>query len=105
MANKVVVGSQWGDEGKGKVTNMLARTADLIVRYSGGNNAGHTVVVNDEKFELHLIPSGILYPDKDNIIGNGVVIDPEAIVEEMEGLEKRGINLDNLHISETAHVV
>ncbi len=105
MANKVVVGAQWGDEGKGKVTNMLARTADIIVRYSGGNNAGHTVVVNGEKFELHLIPSGILYPGKDNIIGNGVVINPTALVEEMEGLKERGINLANLYISETAHVV
>src|SRR6056297_1988167 len=99
MANKVVIGTQWGDEGKGKVTNMLAQTADMIVRYSGGNNAGHTVIVGEEKFELHLIPSGILYPDKDNIIANGVVIDPEAIVKEMKGLEKRGISLNNLYIS------
>ncbi len=105
MANKIVVGTQWGDEGKGKVTNMLARKADLVVRYSGGNNAGHTVVIDDNKFELHLIPSGILYPDKPNILGNGVVIDPQALVEEMEGLEERGINLDNLYISEIAHVV
>ncbi len=105
MSNKIVVGAQWGDEGKGKITDMLAKTADLVVRYGGGNNAGHTVVVGDEKFELHLIPSGILYEDKKSILGNGVVIDPEAMVEEMEGLEERGISLANLYISETAHVI
>ncbi len=105
MSNKIVVGAQWGDEGKGKVTDMLASTADVVVRFGGGNNAGHTVIVNDEKFELHLIPSGILYPDKTCVIGNGVVIDPVALVEEMEGLKKRGISLDNLYISETAHVI
>ncbi|MGM0410297.1 MAG: adenylosuccinate synthase [Bacillota bacterium] len=105
MSNKIVVGAQWGDEGKGKVTDMLASTADVVVRFGGGNNAGHTVIVNDEKFELHLIPSGILYPDETCVIGNGVVIDPVALVEEMKGLEKRDISLDNLYISETAHVV
>lgn len=105
MANKVVVGTQWGDEGKGKITDMLAETADVVVRYGGGNNAGHTVIVGDEKFELHLIPSGILYPEKINVIGNGVVIDPEALVEEMHMLDRKGISLDNLHISESAHVI
>src|SRR6056297_4087090 len=105
MANKVVVGAQWGDEGKGKITDMLARTADIVVRYGGGNNAGHTVIVGDEKFELHLIPSGILYPEKKSILGGGVVIDPAAMVEEMEGLEKRKVSLENLYISETAHVI
>ena len=105
MSNKIVVGAQWGDEGKGKITDMLAKTADLVVRYGGGNNAGHTVIVGDEKFELHLIPSGILYEDKKSILGNGVVIDPEAMVEEMEGLEERGISLANLYISETAHAI
>lgn len=105
MANKIVVGAQWGDEGKGKITDMLAKTADLVVRYGGGNNAGHTVIVDDEKFELHLIPSGILYEDKMSVLGGGVVIDPEAMVEEMEGLKERGIKLDNLYISETAHVI
>jgi adenylosuccinate synthase len=84
---------------------MLAKTADLVVRYGGGNNAGHTVIVDDEKFELHLIPSGILYEDKMSVLGGGVVIDPEAMVEEMEGLKERGIKLDNLYISETAHVI
>ncbi len=105
MANKIVVGTQWGDEGKGKITDMLAETADVVVRYGGGNNAGHTVIVGDERFELHLIPSGILYREKINIIGNGVVVDPTAIVEEMEGLSARGISLEQLFISETAHVV
>lgn len=105
MSNKIVVGAQWGDEGKGKITDMLAKTADLVVRYGGGNNAGHTVIVGDKKFELHLIPSGILYEDKKSVLGGGVVIDPEAMVEEMEGLEKRNISLANLYISETAHVI
>ena len=105
MSNKIVVGAQWGDEGKGKITDMLAETADLVVRYGGGNNAGHTVIVGDVKFELHLIPSGILYEDKKSVLGGGVVIDPEAMVEEMEGLEERGISLANLYISETAHVI
>lgn len=105
MANKIVIGTQWGDEGKGKITDMLARTADVVVRFGGGNNAGHTVIVGDEKFELHLIPSGILYPEKINVIGNGVVIDPEALLKEMYGLIERKINLDNFFISESAHVI
>ncbi|MGM0419995.1 MAG: adenylosuccinate synthase [Bacillota bacterium] len=104
-SNKVLVGAQWGDEGKGKITDMLARNADVIVRYGGGNNAGHTVVVRGDKFELHLIPSGILHEDKICIIGNGVVIDPVVLIEEMEMLEERGISLDNLYISESAHLV
>ncbi len=105
MSNKIVVGSQWGDEGKGKITDTLARTADVIVRFGGGNNAGHTVIVGEEKFELHLIPSGILYSEKLNLIGNGVVIDPEAIVAEMKMVKERGISLENFFISETAHVI
>ncbi|AZO93532.1 adenylosuccinate synthase [Halocella sp. SP3-1] len=105
MANKIVIGTQWGDEGKGKITDMLARTADVVVRFGGGNNAGHTVIVGDEKFELHLIPSGILYPEKINVIGNGVVIDPEALLKEMYGLIERKISLDNFFISESAHVI
>lgn len=105
MANKILVGAQWGDEGKGKITDLLARTADVIVRFGGGNNAGHTVIVGDQKFELHLIPSGILYAEKINIIGNGVVIDPAALVKEMQMLEERGISLDNFFISEIAHVI
>ncbi|HMA59753.1 MAG TPA: adenylosuccinate synthase [Halanaerobiales bacterium] len=105
MAVKVVIGAQWGDEGKGKVTDKLAETADYVVRFSGGNNAGHTVIVGDEKYELHLIPSGILYPEKKSVIGNGVVIDPVALNEEIAGLKERGITFDNFHISEQAHVV
>lgn len=105
MSNKIVVGAQWGDEGKGKITDMLAQTADVVVRFGGGNNAGHTVIVGDEKFELHLIPSGILYSEKMNVIGNGVVVDPEALVEELQGLRDRKISLDNFFISETAHVI
>ncbi|MTI61745.1 MAG: adenylosuccinate synthase [Firmicutes bacterium] len=105
MANKIVIGTQWGDEGKGKITDMLARTADVVVRFGGGNNAGHTVIVGDEKFELHLIPSGILYPEKINVIGNGVVVDPEALLKEMYGLIERKISLDNFFISESAHVI
>src|SRR5690554_4989178 len=105
MANKILVGAQWGDEGKGKITDLLARTADVIVRFGGGNNAGHTVIVGDQKFELHLIPSGILYAEKINIIGNGVVLDPAALVKEMKMLEDRGISLDNFYISQIAHVI
>lgn len=105
MSNKVVIGTQWGDEGKGRVVDMLAREADVIVRYQGGNNAGHTVVVGDEKYALHLIPSGILFPEKKSILGNGMVIDPKSLLEEMLSLEERGIKLDNLYISEAAHVV
>ena len=87
MANIVVVGAQWGDEGKGKVIDLLAKDFNYIARYQGGNNAGHTVVIGDEKFVLHLIPSGILHKDKICIIGNGVVIDPHALVKEIETLE------------------
>ncbi|AZR74251.1 adenylosuccinate synthase [Anoxybacter fermentans] len=105
MKNTVVVGTQWGDEGKGRITDMLAKSADVVVRFSGGNNAGHTVIVGSERFELHLIPSGILYPEKKNIIGNGVVINPEALVKEMVELEKRGVSTDNLFISESAQVI
>ncbi len=101
----VVVGTQWGDEGKGKVIDYLAKDADIIARYQGGANAGHTVVVNDKKFIFHLIPSGILYPDKICVIGNGVVIDPVSLFEEIDYLKKNGINVENrLFISENAHV-
>jgi len=101
----VVVGSQWGDEGKGKVTDFLARKADLIVRYQGGSNAGHTVVNGDKKFMLHLIPSGILYPDKVCVIGNGVVLDLELLLEEIDRLEKQGVDTSNLRISSRAHIL
>jgi adenylosuccinate synthase len=105
MATVVLVGVQWGDEGKGKVTDFLAQRADLVVRYQGGNNAGHTVVVNGEEFKLHLIPSGILYPDKLCLIGNGVVIDPAVMINELEELTRRGIAVDNLRISPRAHLI
>jgi len=105
MSTVVLIGAQWGDEGKGKITDFLAEKADLVVRYQGGNNAGHTVVVGEEEFKLHLIPSGILYPDKTCLIGNGVVIDPEVLLKELEYLAKRGVNTDNLRISGRAHVI
>jgi len=101
-----VVGLQWGDEGKGKLVDLLARQYDLIVRYNGGANAGHTVEVGTQRYALHLIPSGILYPDKVNVVGNGVVIDPAVLIGEVEGLRDRGVEIDkNLRISNRAHVV
>lgn len=105
MSSVVLIGTQWGDEGKGKVTDFLAEKADIVVRYQGGNNAGHTVVVGEEEFKLHLIPSGILYPEKICVIGNGVVIDPAVLLEELDYLAKRGIDTDNLRISPRAHVI
>ncbi|MCX7792791.1 MAG: adenylosuccinate synthase [Thermodesulfovibrionales bacterium] len=106
MSVVVVVGTQWGDEGKGKIVDVLSEEAELIVRYQGGHNAGHTVVINNEKFILHLIPSGILHKDKLCIIGNGVVIAPDALLNEIDGLRKRGIKVeDNLLISKNAHLI
>jgi adenylosuccinate synthase len=106
MANIVVVGAQWGDEGKGKVIDILAENFSYIVRYQGGNNAGHTVVIEDEKFILHLIPSGILHKGKTCIIGNGVVIDPKALLDEIEKLRSKGIDTGGrLFISENAHII
>lgn len=105
MPSTVIVGTQWGDEGKGKVTDFLAERADVVVRYQGGNNAGHTVVVGTETFKLHLVPSGILYPEKLCVLGNGMVIDPEALVAELEELEARGVSTTNLRISDRAHLI
>ncbi|MBN3039315.1 MAG: adenylosuccinate synthase [Candidatus Omnitrophica bacterium] len=106
MANTVLVGTQWGDEGKGKIIDVLSRKADIIVRFQGGNNAGHTVVVDNQKFILHLIPSGVLNRGKTCIIGNGVVVDPQVLLEEIENLEKRGIDIgNNLKISDQAHLI
>ncbi len=106
MSTLVVVGTQWGDEGKGKVVHLLSRKADYIVRYQGGNNAGHTVVFNGKEFILHLIPAGILVPGKRCIIGNGVVVDPEALIEEIGFLEARGIKIKNrLYLSDRAQVI
>jgi adenylosuccinate synthase len=104
LANVVVIGAQWGDEGKGKITDLLSKSADVVVRYQGGVNAGHTVVVNDQIFKLHLIPSGILYPDTECIIGSGTVIDPNVLIRELDQLETLNISTNNLLISETAHV-
>lgn len=105
MAAVVLIGTQWGDEGKGKITDFLAEKADMVVRYQGGNNAGHTVVIGKETYKLHLIPSGIFYPEKVCVIGNGVVIDPKVLIEELDYLEGRGVNTSNLRISSNAHVI
>ncbi|MBD2652267.1 MULTISPECIES: adenylosuccinate synthase [Synechocystis] len=104
MANVIVIGAQWGDEGKGKITDLLSRSADVVVRPQGGVNAGHTIVVNDQTFKLHLIPSGILYPDTECIIGSGTVIDPKVLLQEFDQLEALDVSLDRLYISQTAHV-
>ncbi|MDF2547715.1 MAG: adenylosuccinate synthase [Anaerosolibacter sp.] len=105
MSTVVIVGAQWGDEGKGKVIDYLAGEAEVVVRAQGGNNAGHTVVVGDTKYALHLIPSGILYPETINIIGNGVVFDPEGFIKEIEKLEAQGVKTDNIKISDRTHVI
>jgi adenylosuccinate synthase len=105
MPSIVIVGAQWGDEGKGKITDLLAEKADVIVRFQGGNNAGHTIVRGDEVYKLHLMPSGILYPGKLCVIGNGVVIDPKVITEEIVELTRRGIDVSSLRISANAHLI
>ncbi len=106
MANTILVGAQWGDEGKGKIIDVLTEQADVVVRYAGGNNAGHTVYIGPKKYVLHLIPSGILRKNKLCVIGNGVVVDPIGLVGEIRGLLKMGIKVNsNLIVSETAHVV
>ncbi len=101
----VLVGAQWGDEGKGKATDLLGGRVDYVVRYQGGNNAGHTVVIGDRKFALHLLPSGILTPEVVPVIGNGVVIDPAVLLAEMAGLEAQGVNTSKLVISANAHLI
>ena len=105
MPGVVIVGAQWGDEGKGKVTDLLAENAAMVVRFQGGNNAGHTIIRGEETFKFHLIPSGILHPDKTCVIGNGVVLDPKVLLEEIEGLRRRGIGVSNLRISANAHLI
>ncbi len=105
MSSVVVVGTQWGDEGKGKITDFLSEKAEVVARYQGGNNAGHTIVFNNKKYKLHLIPSGIFYEDKICVLGNGMVIDPKALVEELEYLHREGISTKNLKISNRAHVI
>jgi adenylosuccinate synthase len=106
MAILIIVGAQWGDEGKGKIVDFLTRKAELVARYQGGHNAGHTVVINNEKYVLHLIPSGILHKDTVCIIGNGVVVDPSALITEIEELKKRGAKVSgNLLLSKNAHLI
>src|SRR6476469_3048596 len=106
MANVAVFGAQWGDEGKGKIVDLLCERFDVVARYQGGHNAGHTVKFADQHFELRLIPSGILHRDKLCILGNGMVIDPDALLEEIEKLRAAGVTIDsNLKISDSAHVI
>lgn len=107
MSAFIVLGAQWGDEGKGKMTDYLAETADVVVRYQGGNNAGHTVEVGDKQYKLHLIPSGVLYEDKLNVIGNGLVVDPKALFDEMDYLKGLGVDItpERLIVSDRAHVI
>lgn len=105
MTSVVVVGTQWGDEGKGKITDFLSADAEVIARYQGGDNAGHTIVIDDKKFKLHLIPSGIFFKEKISVIGNGVVVNPKSLVNELDYLHKEGITTDNLRISDRAHVI
>ncbi|ABX08438.1 adenylosuccinate synthase [Prochlorococcus marinus] len=104
MANVVVIGAQWGDEGKGKITDLLSRSADVVVRYQGGVNAGHTIVVEDKVLKLHLIPSGILYPETICLIGSGTVVDPKVMLKEIEMLIENDIDISGLQLASTAHV-
>ena len=105
MPSIVVVGAQWGDEGKGKVVDLLAERAGVVARFQGGNNAGHTIVHGDDVWKFHLIPSGILYPGTTCVIGNGVVVDPAVLTGEIDGLRERGVDVSNLKISANAHVI
>ena len=104
LANVVVIGAQWGDEGKGKITDLLSRSADVVVRYQGGVNAGHTIVVDERVLKLHLIPSGILYPDTICLIGSGTVVDPRVMLGELEMLQENDIDISGLQLASTAHV-
>ncbi|WP_053217746.1 adenylosuccinate synthase [Virgibacillus senegalensis] len=105
MSSVVVVGTQWGDEGKGKITDFLSQNAEVVARYQGGNNAGHTIKFDEITYKLHLIPSGIFFDDKICVLGNGMVIDPKALVEELQYLHDKGVSTDNLRISNRAHVI
>src|SRR5690625_40619 len=105
MPAVVLIGAQWGDEGKGKATDALGSRIDYVVKFNGGNNAGHTVVVGGEKYALHLLPSGILTPEVTPVISNGVVVDPEVLFQELEGLETRGVDTSKLVVSSNAHVI
>ena len=105
MPATVVVGTQWGDEGKGKLTDLLSKEMDVVVRYQGGHNAGHRIVVDGEAFALQLIPSGILYPGVTPVIGNGVVVDPSVLLQEIDTLEAKGVNTSKLMVSGNAHLI
>lgn len=105
MSSVVVVGTQWGDEGKGKITDFLSKKAEIIARFAGGDNAGHTIKFDGETYKLHLIPSGIFYQDKISVMGNGLVINPKSLITELQGLQARGIDTSNLRISNRAHVI
>lgn len=105
MPSIAVFGAQWGDEGKGRFVDYLAQKADMVVRYQGGNNAGHTIEAGGRQFRLHLVPSGVLFPDKDCVIGNGVAVNPKALIEEIEGLRAQGFPADRIYLSDRAHVV
>lgn len=105
MPGIVLIGAQWGDEGKGKATDLIGTKVDYVARFNGGNNAGHTVVVGDESYALHLLPSGIISPNTTPVIGNGVVVDPEVLFQEIDGLESRGVDCSRLLVSESAHLI
>ena len=105
MPATVVIGGQWGDEGKGRVVDLIARNASIIARYSAGNNAGHTVINDLGTFALHVVPAGIFYPDKTCLIGNGMAVDPQILLEEIESLEGQGVSTERLFISDRAHVI
>src|SRR5665647_1003449 len=105
MSTVVVVGTQWGDEGKGKITDFLAESADVVARYQGGNNAGHTIIIQDKKYKLTLIPSGIFNQNKLCVIGNGLVLHPEALIAEIQYVQDNGFSTANLKISDRAHVI
>jgi len=101
----IVIGTQWGDEGKGKLTDLLAKEMQVVVRYQGGHNAGHTIVVDGERFALQLLPSGVLYPYITPVIGNGVVVEPKVLIDEMDSLERRGVDCSRLVVSGSAHLI
>ena len=105
MSSSVIIGTQWGDEGKGKIIDIMAAKADVVVRSSGGNNAGHTVVHGNEVYKLHLLPSGILYPNALCLIGSGVVVDPAVLLGEISEMQKRGVSCDNLRIVARADII
>src|SRR2546426_1828665 len=105
MPGIALLGTQWGDEGKGKVTHLMADAMDMVVRYQGGNNAGHTVIVGSETFKLHLLPAGGLYPHIPPVIGPGVVVDPAALLAEMDGLPPRGVSPAKMQIPGNAHLI